>query len=317
MKRLTSLHRQWRLLTRLYGLRFGLSIRTLLEEFGISRGQLYRDIDVLKAVGFELESEMRNGEAYYKLLGKAMPSARPTARQAQALRLARRLLAPLEGTRIIRELDALLPGKVSSSSQTLAVEVPPQPSLGDPTATAEVERAMLESARIEFIYAPADGEPALRIVDPLALYVRDGHLYLDGYDVEKDGFRTFKIARMSAVRVLKDKAQPHPEYDERRVFAHTAKIWDGPLVDVAVRISPRGARFVNEWPLVPSQQLEHLPDGSVLVRAGVSGTIEAMRWVLRWGKEAEVLEPAALRSAVITELLRAIATYTGAVVSEG
>jgi predicted DNA-binding transcriptional regulator YafY len=233
-----------------------------------------------------------------------------------ALRLARRLLAPLNGTKILRELDALLPRKAPAKGHAAAVVVPPPQSIGEPSITAAIERAMLDGVRVAFTYAASRGETSGRKVDPLALHVRDGHLYLSAFDVDKGALRTFKLARMSTARVLDEKSEEHPEYDEARVFTHAAKIWDGPLVDVEVRISPRGARFVKEWPLVPSQELEKLPDGAVLVRARVSGIIEAMRWVLRWGKDAQVIAPAELRTAVVTELLGAITSYASNAASD-
>jgi predicted DNA-binding transcriptional regulator YafY/DNA-directed RNA polymerase specialized sigma24 family protein len=310
-----ALQRQWRLLETLHGKRRGLSVRTLLDELGVSRSTFYRDLRVLEEAGFPIEKEEQNGEARYRLLGEAMPPVQPTAHQVYALRLARHLLAPLEGTKILGALDALLSRKVPGAGRAPAVVVaPPQPA-GEPSITAAIERAMIHGVRIAFTYAASRGEPSGRKVEPLALHVRDGHLYLSAFDVDKRELRTFKIARMSTAHVLEEKAEEHPEYDEARVFAHAAKIWDGPLVDVEVRISSRGARFVNEWPLVPSQQLEKLPDGAVLVRARVSGTVEAMRWVLRWGKDAQVIAPPELRAAVVTELLGAITAYTGEVVS--
>ena len=314
MKKQLSLQRQWRLLEALHGKRFGLSIRKLMEELGISRQTLYRYFRTLRTAGFPIDTTTQNGEVRYVLLGKPMPSVQPTAMQVHGLRLARRLLAPLEGTRLVSQLDALIPRTEPAPGEAPSIQVPMARSPGEPATTGAIESAMIRGLRVAFIYAPAHSEPGRRTVEPLDIYVRDSQLYLEGFDVDKAGLRTFKLARISAAEVLEDKADPHPEYDEARVharFAHIAKIWDGPLVDVAVRISPRGARFVTEWPLVPSQTLEDLPDGGVLVRARVSGTVEAMRWVLRWGKEAQVIEPAELRAAVVTELLGAVGAYTG------
>lgn len=311
-----TLQRQWRLLEALHGKRRGLSVRALLTELGTSRATLYRDLRTLQEAGFPIETETQNGEVRYRLLGEPMPPVQPTTRQALALRLARRMLAPLEGTTVLRELDALLPRRPAAVAPAPAVSVPSSPPPSPPAVVGAVERAMVSGARLSFMYAATRGAPSRRRVDPLALHVRDGQVYLHAFDTERSALRTFKIARISDPTVLAEKAPPHPEYDQSSVFAHAAKIWDGPLVDVAVRISPRAARFVKEWPLLPSQEVEPQPDGAAVVRARVSGTVEAMRWVLRWGKDAQVLAPDELRAAVLTELLRAIAAYAGQVVSD-
>lgn len=309
-----TLQRQWQLLAVLHGKRFGLPVRRLVKELGVSRNTLYRYFRTFKRAGVPIDSEKRNGEARYRLLGAAMPPLRPTALQVQGLRLARRLLAPLEGTKLIDQLDTFVSRNKPAPGETPSIQIPPAQFSSEPAIIRAIEGAMLHGVRVAFTYEPVDSQPGHREVDPLTLYVRDGQLYLYAFDVARQAQRTFKVARMSSVEALEEKAGPHPEYDGERTFArfaHVAKIWDGPLVDVAVRISPRCARFVTEWPLVPSQELEDLPDGGVVVRASVCGTVEAMRWVLRWGKDAQVIEPADLRASVVSELLGAIQAYTG------
>jgi proteasome accessory factor B len=58
-----------------------------------------------------------------------------------------------------------------------------------------------------------------------------------------------------------------------------------------------------------SQRVERSEDGSLLWRATVAGTIEIRLWILSWGDDVEVLEPAELRSDVASTHLRAAARY--------
>jgi predicted DNA-binding transcriptional regulator YafY len=51
------------------------------------------------------------------------------------------------------------------------------------------------------------------------------------------------------------------------------------------------------------------PDGSLRWRATVSGTIEIRLWILSWGDDVEVLEPASLRDDVAATLQRALTRY--------
>ena len=48
----------------------------------------------------------------------------------------------------------------------------------------------------------------------------------------------------------------------------------------------------------PTQTVTAEADGSLRWRATVSGTIEIRLWILSWGDDVEVLEPAALRNDV-------------------
>ena len=68
-------------------------------------------------------------------------------------------------------------------------------------------------------------------------------------------------------------------------------IADQPPVEVVLRFAPAVASRVLEATWHPSQRVERDPDGSLLWRATVAGTIEIRLWILQWGADVEVLEP--------------------------
>jgi len=86
-------------------------------------------------------------------------------------------------------------------------------------------------------------------------------------------------------------------------------IADQPPIEIVLRFAPAVASRVLEATWHPSQQVERSPDGSLLWRATVAGTIEIRLWILQWGADVEVLEPPELRADVAGTLERAIATY--------
>ena len=51
----------------------------------------------------------------------------------------------------------------------------------------------------------------------------------------------------------------------------------------------------------PSQKFRELPDGRLEVSLRVADTLEVRRWILGYGAEAEVVEPAGLREALRVE----------------
>ncbi len=67
---------------------------------------------------------------------------------------------------------------------------------------------------------------------------------------------------------------------------------------VVVRFAPTVAARVAETRWHPSQELARQPDGSLRWTATVSGTREVRIWILGWGPDAEVLEPATLREEI-------------------
>jgi proteasome accessory factor B len=139
-----------------------------------------------------------------------------------------------------------------------------------------------------------------------------GTLYLVAFDHDRCDYRTFKVLRMSQVQKLPDKVAPHADFDEEAFFAHSVKVWSGEPIDVRVRFTATVASIVHEYPLVEGQTLEDAADGGVVLTARVAGIPEAMRWVLGWGRDAEVLAPRELREAVAQQVKGAAARYAGA-----
>ena len=97
--------------------------------------------------------------------------------------------------------------------------------------------------------------------------------------------------------------------DEDELFRGAVKIWSGPRVQVAIRLSPYAARLLPEYPLTSEQEVRTEEDGHAVLHAEVAGTKEVQRWVLHWGAHAEVLEPASLREQVRQELRQMQAHY--------
>jgi len=87
-------------------------------------------------------------------------------------------------------------------------------------------------------------------------------------------------------------------------------ISDEPVADVVVRFSPAVAKRAAETRWHPSQVIEEQDDGSLLWRGKVAGLREIRIWILGWGAEAEVLEPAELRAEVASQLRDAAARYS-------
>lgn len=123
--------------------------------------------------------------------------------------------------------------------------------------------------------------------------------------------RTFKVERIRDLAVL-PRTFDDPEAD---VVAQLRRAWDiiadQPATDVVLRFRPEVAGRVLEAQWHPSQRVTGLPDGSLEWRATVAGTIEIRLWILSWGSDVEVLEPAALRDDVIATLRAALGRYGG------
>ena len=66
-----------------------------------------------------------------------------------------------------------------------------------------------------------------------------------------------------------------------------------------------------------SQKLSKQKDGSLVAEFHLSETEEIMRWIMSFGKHAVVLEPDALRQAMVEELEVLLAAYDGGRAGDG
>lgn len=306
--------RQWRLIEALHGKTRGVTAPALTEELSTSRATLYRDLAVLTEVGIPIARDVVNGETRYRLLGAGLPALAPTAMQFAALLVARELAAPLEGTSLVRELDGLLHNQVGKAGKAAKsrVTIKASPSTQMTKALEVIDQAMARGKQLSFMYRAAskgDEKASLRTVDAVALRMVDSQVYLVAFDHARADWRTFKVVRMSSPALLDAAASTHEGFDEAALFAHSVKAWSSDPIEVKVRLSKKVGWLAGEWPLIAGQELETRADGSVIVRARVSGIVEAMRWVLSWGREAEALEPYALRAVLREELAMALGPY--------
>ncbi|HVZ36208.1 MAG TPA: WYL domain-containing transcriptional regulator [Polyangiaceae bacterium] len=288
----------------------GCTIQQIVRTTKSSRATVYRDLELLREAGYAVQRvDTVNGEARYALAVSALAARAMTPHELAALALGRRALASVEGSQLVRELDAMLARAGDVSAEAPGVELALPALAHHPDVLRVLHEGVTQKRTLRIRYRGAkDEEGRDRVVHPVTLQVVDQQPYLIAWDELRRALRTFKVARVARAKLLRSKARATDEKpgDGR---AKAVKVWSSEPVDVRIRIAKPVARFLAEWPLVPNQAVERGPDGTVDVCARVYGLEETLRWILRWGVHAEALEPAALRQRVREELAGALAAY--------
>ncbi|HVN76148.1 MAG TPA: WYL domain-containing transcriptional regulator [Thermoanaerobaculaceae bacterium] len=166
----------------------------------------------------------------------------------------------------------------------------------------EVEyQAVNRDTATRYRFAPYLLEPASR----------EPSVYAIGLAEPPGALRVFKLERVRAAALTADTfdAPPHDDLLARLDQAWEVWLSDEGGTEVRLRFTAAAARAVSEARWHPSQRIERLPDGGVELRLVVSSTVELTPWILGWGAECEVLEPAALREQVASEHASAAARY--------
>ncbi len=181
------------------------------------------------------------------------------------------------------------------------------PARGFETAAS----AVVERRQLAFTYeARSTGETARRTTSPQRLvYYRD-QWYLDCWDEDRQGLRTFALDRMSSAEVFPAAARDVPAEDLIEVFGAGYGLFSGPVQGVArLRFQPERARWVADERWHGRQTSRRLPDGRLELTVPYSEVDELLGEILRYGPDVEVVEPPELAALVRERLEKAAEQY--------
>jgi proteasome accessory factor B len=298
----------------------GISAAALARQIGVSRRTVYRD---LEAMDLDAGLTIWNDSGRFGLAADAfLPPLALTLPEAMAFFLAARLL-----TKATDELDPEIIGAFVKLAQILPSVVAEQlhetadafaDTPRDESFTRVVrgltlalaERRVVEIEYGAGVYIPSKGVRRVRLhpyaIEPSA---QTRALYVIGHDEERDARRTFKVERIRSISLTPERFPPRDPHVAAELRAAWDVVADEAIVDIAVRFDPSVAQRVAETRWHPCQVTEEAADGSLLWRARVSGVLEIRSWILGWGRDAEVLEPAELRGWVAAQHEAAAARY--------
>ncbi len=317
MPRGDQLIRQWTIIRVLENSRFGLSVDDLVDQLSCSRRTVYRDLDVLSAVGFPIASETHLGKTYWKL-GREFdrgPRVPFTPTELMALYFGRDLLAPLRGTFLSEGLDSAL-GKIRSTltkevvdylSRLRSTFAVTQRGLADhrdlSRTVDEIVAAIGVRKKVKMVYKSLGRtEPREHVVHPYLLTFHAGALYLVAHSETHGEVRTFHLGRVLSSESVDESFKVSPSFSgEKWIRESFGVAHDGAPTEVRIHFNAEVAQLIRERTWHGSQEIEDQADGSILLTMKVSGLLEVKFWVLSFGARAKILAPPELVADVAAE----------------
>lgn len=300
------------------------SARTLADEFEVSVRTIYRDVDSLSASGVPIYAETgRNGGIClhdgYRTRLTGLTAGEAAALPLAGLTFAARDLGVADDAASAQlKLLASLPAASGDLAQRMAarfhIDAVPWYHLAESAPfLPELAAAIWRDKRIAMRYESWKGDVARR-ADPLGLVQKGGVWYLVA--AVRGSVRSFRVANIRRLEVLGDGVQRPKRFQLARYWAQAAEAFEAGLLSgrARVRISEEGQRILRAV----------MPRAAAMVAqtqkpCGAAGWVEALmpieapaysaRQILRMGSEIEVLEPAALRAAVVAETQAIAARY--------
>ena len=314
-----QIERQLDILRTLQASRFGKSARELAAEYKVSVRTIQRDLNDLSEACFLMSERNADQHIYYYLQKDTKLPLDLPIMEVAAMIFAERTGMGLIGTPFGEHLksmsgrlkDAMHPKMRQFLERATEAYVPHLRGHKSYEAAREVfdnlHEAIQERRVCRVSYRSPWAENARQYnIEPLHLLPHRGGLYVISRMPYYDQLITQAVDRFEAVEVTEEVFEPpdHLSVDER--LSNAFGISSEEPMDVVVRFTEEQAPYIRERIWHPSQELEELDDGRVVLRLRAGGFYEIKSWVLSFGAAAEVLEPEELREAVREEMRAAL-----------
>ncbi len=317
-ERILTLHRT------LKTARYPVSLQRLMEELQCSRATVYRDIAFLRdALGAPIETNDDPPGFHYhadEAERFELPGLWLTSDELHALLAAHQLLART-GPGVLSSALAPLKSRIDGllAEQTGGKRFPVErvrvigaaTRMLDETSFRTIATAVLERRRLEFEYrARSTDALTRRAVSPQRLTHYRDNWYLDAWDHERDALRSFAVDRIRHPHRLEQLADDRPEAELDAHLSSSYGIFSGaPKAVATIRFSAHAARWVADEHWHSKQQGRWLENGGFELQLPYSNPKELLMDVMRYGPDAEVLDPPSLRSEARIMLQLALSAY--------
>ena len=314
-----QIERQLDILRELQARRYGMSVYEMAAQYNVSVRTIQRDLLDLREAKFKLEDKWRADQRiYYQLKKDPKLPLNFSPMELAAMIFAERTGMGLVGTPFgehlqsaIRRLTQAMPEETREFlERATKAYVPHLRGHKSYEKAREVfdnlHEAIQERRVCRVSYRSPGAEARQYNIEPLHFLPFRGGLYVISRMPYHDQLITQAVERFERVEVTEEEFEPpdHLSVDER--LSDAFGISSEEPMDVVVRFTEDQAPYIRERIWHPSQKLEELDDGRVVLRLRAGGFYEIKSWVLSFGAAAEVLEPEELREAVREEMRAAL-----------
>lgn len=295
--------------------------KLLADRFEIGERMVTKDLTIIRH-GLRLDLR-RSADGYYFGATPSLPALQYSFAEALALLTAVQAAQQAPGiagpdlAAAIARLEALFPAEFLPLLRRAAAPAS-QSEQGHhrQQMLGYVLRSLAELHKLEIVYETASrgGEVRERVVRPYAVmpYVRSWQLV--AFCEWRQSVLMFKVDRIQQARVLPVTYTIPASFSLAEYMGGTWGVLrtpDGREEEVQLLFDAEAGRWVAEEAWHPTQWVDHLEDGRVLFQVRVVITNEFVKWILRYGRQVRVIEPAHLAETVRAEHWAAALQYAG------
>lgn len=294
------------------------NVKRLAEELEVDRRTVERDIEALRdQFQAPLFYSHEKGGYYYADNGFVLPTFKLTEGEVLSIILGQKLLSSYAGTPFehlvtaaLEKLSASLPAEITVNLEQLeqSISFDVEPTRGEPERIRQYYQEFIRMIRekktaVLDYHSLSSNADTRRQIDPYHLLLHGGAWYVIAYCHLRKEVRTFAVDRISSLSATDDSFTPARGFSVSEFLGDSFGIEVGSQVEqVSIRFDHDQGRYVRERNWHASQRIEDCDDGSLVLHINVSGLGEVKRWVLGYGRHAEVLAPEWLRREIDDEV---------------
>ena len=278
----------------------------LARRLGVSLRTVRRDVDRLRDLGYPVEASMGALGGYRLVAGTAMPPLLLDDDEAVAIAIGLRIAAGQAvagideaAVRALAKLEQVLPSRLRYRVGALGAATVSAPDAYatpvDPAHLTAIAAAIANRERVRLRYTAAGGTGSRRHVEPHRLVAAGRRWYLVAYDLDRDGWRIFRVDRIDAPQPTGARVTPRELPAPDAAAYVTEKMYSLAPVHTAVATLHAPIEQVRGRIGDGAGDLEPIDGGSCRLRSHTD-TLEWLAFaLLRLGCEFEVHEPPELR----------------------
>ena len=279
----------------------------LAEKFEISGRQAAREIDFMKNFfSAPIEYAHEHKGYHYSEAGFELPNIWLGQEEIVALIISKRIATAIPDRRLKKKVDFYFK-KIASSTDFDFADLEKRISLKNihyytvaPEIFASCAFALAKNRKLRIKYRSAYSNTIQeREISPLHLLLYLGNWHLIAYCHSRGDLRDFVLSRVAEMEILADLVSKEllARDIKRMLDRHYGIFLQGEEKRVKVRFRGRSVGIVRDQLWFAGQQVTEGKD-SLLLSFPVTDYREVLGDILRFGAEAEVLEPAELRELV-------------------
>jgi len=305
-----------------------LTVQKMMDDYGVNRRTVNRDLIDMKSLGLKIEEE--NGFDGRKIWSLATRQKQfevtYTTADITALFLGRRLFDFCKGTLLEDSINKIYTGienrlkgsKEFKNAQKIYQKVhfvsdgPKQLSSKSVESLDDCIDGLLGENKVALTYVSSSGNKHKLTIHPYTLVAFRRGLYILAYVEEWDDIFNLAIERIKkSVWLKKEKFDYPKDFNPEKFFENALYLAEGKPEQVVLLFSASTEPFIKIRRFHHSQnkRLTKLKDGRIQMKLKVPINFEIENFVMSFGDNVEVISPPALRKSIKTKLKRALSKY--------